>query len=508
MRNLYDIVDDPGTDELIRWTTCPRGRCADGVQNCFEVVDYEGFTERLLAKLCHSTSFCSFVRQLNGYGFSKADPKRAAFSHEYFRRGEPALLASISRRRTSKRRAKGGAGAGGAASRGGSKASGRRAAKKSRSERSSAPAPAPAAPGAIPAARQVTSPSSASTTSRGASSAFNVGVGAALPPPTSAAIGGLPGLADGVDALRCLSDALGTLQSVLMTVETAKASLPAGGPAMRVVDDIRESVGLFVQRQLPSTRPGFFTSRKVISLSEKLGTMMTATDLQIGLADRLADESVVASVLSGDATTSLSPTAAGADGRVSGSSAGHDGGPAGRADAALQVLPAGHGTYELGRDGGRGDPSAHEQPHVTAAAVEAVRAAGLDTSDPATLAAFTAAFSAANAATRVEIDRTRAESASAPSRGPEHSSVANAAFRHDNLPFSDADVDAAGGKVDGDLAIGGDVSLPGLLEDLDVALASSQMLDGMGSGFGSEPGQRFLGSGNSGTLPPDQMDDQ
>lgn len=71
------------------------------------VLDLTEFVARCMARVVKSTSFCAFVRQLNGYGFSKIDPKRAVFNHSgnLFVRGHPELLHLIRRKKSPKRHA-------------------------------------------------------------------------------------------------------------------------------------------------------------------------------------------------------------------------------------------------------------------------------------------------------------------------------------------------------------------------------------------------------------------
>eukprot|EP01138_Halocafeteria_seosinensis_P006975 gb/GECG01007133.1/.p1 GENE.gb/GECG01007133.1/~~gb/GECG01007133.1/.p1 ORF type:complete len:486 (+),score=75.98 gb/GECG01007133.1/:1-1458(+) len=91
---LYEILENPNNESIISWEG------EDG----FVIRKHDTFTEQLLPYLCNSSSFCSFIRQLNGYGFSKSDPRRSYFKHPVFRKGRPDLLKYIKRRRAAKRK--------------------------------------------------------------------------------------------------------------------------------------------------------------------------------------------------------------------------------------------------------------------------------------------------------------------------------------------------------------------------------------------------------------------
>ncbi|GBE81888.1 hypothetical protein SCP_0402620 [Sparassis crispa] len=101
LQKLYEIVNDPKTDELIRWSD-------DG--DSFYVLNHERFAREVLGHWFKHQKFTSFVRQLNMYGFHKiphlqqgvlrsdTDTEAWHFEHPNFRRGQPDLLTFITRK--------------------------------------------------------------------------------------------------------------------------------------------------------------------------------------------------------------------------------------------------------------------------------------------------------------------------------------------------------------------------------------------------------------------------
>ncbi|KAF8185022.1 hypothetical protein K438DRAFT_1723885 [Mycena galopus ATCC 62051] len=100
---LYRMVDDPNTDEYIKWSDSG---------DSFLVVDQVKFSEEVLPQWFKHKNFPSFVRQLNMYGFhkiphlqqgvlkSKADSEHWNFVHPNFRRDQHDLLCYIQRKKS------------------------------------------------------------------------------------------------------------------------------------------------------------------------------------------------------------------------------------------------------------------------------------------------------------------------------------------------------------------------------------------------------------------------
>jgi len=95
---LYDLVCDTATSKLITWSE-------EHNKEAFVVYDPTEFATTILPKYFKHANFCSFVRQLNIYGFRKIESKEGyVFQQENFRYGAPELLKNIQRRKQAHKR--------------------------------------------------------------------------------------------------------------------------------------------------------------------------------------------------------------------------------------------------------------------------------------------------------------------------------------------------------------------------------------------------------------------
>lgn len=107
LNKLRSMVDDPATNNLIRWSS-------DG--DSFLVPNHVRFGDEVLPRFFKHNRFSSFVRQLNMYGFHKvphlqqgalrSDASQESelweFKNEYFQRDKPELLAYMQRKKGAK----------------------------------------------------------------------------------------------------------------------------------------------------------------------------------------------------------------------------------------------------------------------------------------------------------------------------------------------------------------------------------------------------------------------
>jgi len=90
----YQLVGDQATNPLVGWSD---------TKDSFVVWKPVEFASEVLPQYFKHNNFCSFIRQLNTYGFHKVDGKQWEFKHELFRHGNPQLLKEIQRRKAKKR---------------------------------------------------------------------------------------------------------------------------------------------------------------------------------------------------------------------------------------------------------------------------------------------------------------------------------------------------------------------------------------------------------------------
>ncbi|EIW73978.1 hypothetical protein CONPUDRAFT_68066 [Coniophora puteana RWD-64-598 SS2] len=102
LQKLYEMVNDPSDQDLIRWSDSG---------DTFFVLDQERFASEVLGRWFKHKNFSSFVRQLNMYGFHKIPHLQQGvlrsdqeadfwnFEHPNFIRGQPDLLCLIQRKK-------------------------------------------------------------------------------------------------------------------------------------------------------------------------------------------------------------------------------------------------------------------------------------------------------------------------------------------------------------------------------------------------------------------------
>ncbi|KAG2315381.1 hypothetical protein Bca4012_066198 [Brassica carinata] len=91
LTKTYEMVDDSSSDSIVSWN--PQSN------KSFIVWNPPEFSRDLLPRFFKHNNFASFIRQLNTYGFRKADPEQWEFANDDFVRGQPHLMKNIHRRK-------------------------------------------------------------------------------------------------------------------------------------------------------------------------------------------------------------------------------------------------------------------------------------------------------------------------------------------------------------------------------------------------------------------------
>ncbi|KAJ0247066.1 hypothetical protein HA466_0165280 [Hirschfeldia incana] len=91
LTKTYEMIDDSSSDSIVSWS--PQSN------KSFIVWNPPDFSRDLLPRFFKHNNFASFIRQLNTYGFRKADPEQWEFANDDFVRGQPHLMKNIHRRK-------------------------------------------------------------------------------------------------------------------------------------------------------------------------------------------------------------------------------------------------------------------------------------------------------------------------------------------------------------------------------------------------------------------------
>jgi len=90
----YQLLSDSSNKEYASWSES---------RESFIVWNPVDFAAEVLPKYFKHNNFCSFIRQLNTYGFHKLEANQWEFRHELFQEGGAHLLKQIQRRKSKKR---------------------------------------------------------------------------------------------------------------------------------------------------------------------------------------------------------------------------------------------------------------------------------------------------------------------------------------------------------------------------------------------------------------------
>lgn len=103
VRKTYEIVSDPATDSVVCWS--PKG-------TSFYIVKEHSFQKEVLPKYFKHDNLCSFIRQLNTYGFRKVSGSKdfnsehnntiLEFEQQDFQRDHPEMLIKLKRKTNKK----------------------------------------------------------------------------------------------------------------------------------------------------------------------------------------------------------------------------------------------------------------------------------------------------------------------------------------------------------------------------------------------------------------------
>merc|ERR1711974_313493 len=100
VRKTYEIVCDPTTDEIVRWNE---------TGTSFLILQEHAFQKEVLPKYFKHDNLCSFIRQLNTYGFRKVSGSKDVstesvleFEQPDFQRDQPNILSRLKRKQNKK----------------------------------------------------------------------------------------------------------------------------------------------------------------------------------------------------------------------------------------------------------------------------------------------------------------------------------------------------------------------------------------------------------------------